>query len=47
MTQERPNTISGLNAKRKELLDLHTLLMATAKLVIVDVRHVDAVIRHL
>lgn len=45
MTQERPNTISGLQAKRKELLNLHTQLMATAKLVIVDVRTIDACIR--
>lgn len=42
---ERPNTVSGLEAKRKELADLHAKLMAEAKSVQSDIGHVDACIR--
>ncbi len=45
MTQERPNTISGLQAKRKELATLHRQLVAEAKKVLCDIDHLDAVIR--
>ena len=42
---ERPNTISGLNAKRKELATLHNQLVKEAKKVLCDIDHIDAVIR--
>lgn len=45
MTQDRPNTISGLQAKRKELATLHRQLVAEAKKVLCDIDHIDAVIR--
>ncbi len=42
---ERPNTISGLQAKRAELAKLHKHLLAEAKKVLCDIDHIDAVIR--
>ena len=42
---ERPNTIAGLQAKRKELATLHAKLIAEAKKVLCDIDHVDATIR--
>jgi len=45
MTHERPNTISGLQAKRAELVKLHKHLIAEAKKVICDIDHIDATIR--
>lgn len=45
MTYERPNTISGLQAKRKELVALHNKLIAEAKKVLCDIDHIDATIR--
>lgn len=42
---ERPNTISGLQAKRKELATLHKQLIAEAKKVLCDIDHIDATIR--
>lgn len=45
MNQERPNTISGLQAKRKELAALHRQLVAEAKKVLCDIDHLDAAIR--
>ena len=42
---ERPNTISGLKAKRKELVKLHKDLCAEAKSVLCDIDHIDATIR--
>ena len=45
MTQERPNTVSGLQAKRKELVKLHKDLVAEAKKVMCDIDHLDATIR--
>jgi hypothetical protein len=42
---ERPNTISGLQAKRAELIKLHDQLVADAKKVMVDIDHLDATIR--
>ncbi len=42
---ERPNTISGLQAKRKELVKLHKNLIAEAKKVLCDIDHIDACIR--
>lgn len=45
MTQERPNTISGLQAKRAELAKLHKNLIAEAKKVLCDIDHLDACIR--
>lgn len=45
MTQERPNTVSGLVAKRKELATLHRQLVAEAKKVLCDIDHLDAAIR--
>lgn len=44
-TYERPNTISGLQAKRKELAKLHKDLTAEAKKVLCDIDHIDATIR--
>ncbi|MDP3740158.1 MAG: hypothetical protein Q8R02_22425 [Hyphomonadaceae bacterium] len=44
-TMERPNTISGLQAKRAELIKLHENLVADAKKVMVDIDHLDATIR--
>lgn len=45
MTQERPNTISGLQAKRAELIRLHAQLTEDAKKVLCDIDHLDATIR--
>ncbi len=45
MTYERPNTISGLQAKRKELATLHNKLIKEAKQVLCDIDHLDASIR--
>lgn len=42
---ERPNTISGLQAKRAELLKLHDQLIADAKKIVCDIDHIDATIR--
>lgn len=42
---DRPNTISGLQAKRKELAKLHSKLIAEAKKVLCDIDHIDATIR--
>ncbi len=42
---ERPNTISGLQAKRKELAKLHNELVKEAKKVLCDIDHIDATIR--
>lgn len=42
---ERPNTISGLQAKRAELIKLHDNLIADAKKVTCDIDHLDACIR--
>lgn len=42
---ERPNTVSGLNAKRAELVKLHKNLQAEAKKVLCDIDHIDACIR--
>ena len=42
---ERPNTISGLQSKRKELLKLHGRLVSEAKKVLCDIDHLDATIR--
>lgn len=45
MTQERPNTVAGLVAKRKDLAKLHKELLAEAKKVLCDLDHIDATIR--
>ena len=45
MTYERPNTVSGLQAKRSELVKLHKQLLAEAKKVLCDIDHIDATIR--
>lgn len=45
MTPERPNTVSGLQAKRSELAKLHQKLIAEAKKVLCDIDHIDACIR--
>ena len=42
---ERPNTISGLQAKRAELVTLRKNLVAEAKKVLCDIDHIDACIR--
>lgn len=42
---ERPNTIAGLQAKRAELIKLHSQLVADAKKVLCDIDHLDATIR--
>lgn len=42
---ERPNTVSGLQAKRTELAKLHGQLKAEAKKVLCDIDHLDACIR--
>ena len=42
---ERPNTISGLQSKRKELVKLHGRLVDEAKKVLCDIDHLDATIR--
>lgn len=42
---ERPNTVSGLQAKRAELAALHKRLVAEAKEVLQDIDNIDAVIR--
>lgn len=45
MTQERPNTISGLEAKRAALLRPHGNLVEDAKRVLCDIDPIDATIR--
>ena len=42
---ERPNTISGLQAKRKELVKYHKYLEHERKKIICDIDHIDATIR--
>jgi hypothetical protein len=42
---ERPNTISGLQAKRTELVTLRKQLVSEAKKVLCDIDHIDACIR--
>jgi hypothetical protein len=42
---ERPNTVSGLQAKRTELVKLRKHLIADAKKVLCDIDHLDACIR--
>jgi hypothetical protein len=42
---ERPNTIAGLEAKRKELTKLRAMLEAEVRKVTCDLDHVDACIR--
>jgi hypothetical protein len=42
---ERPNTISGLQAKRAELVKLRKGLVKEAKKVLCDIDHIDACIR--
>ena len=42
---ERPNTVSGLQAKRAELAALHKRLVAEAKEVLQDIDNINAVIR--
>ncbi len=42
---ERPNTISGLQTKRAELVKLRKDLMREAKKVLCDIDHIDATIR--
>ena len=42
---ERPNTVSGLQAKRKELAALHGRLTDEARKVLRDIEHVDACIK--
>jgi hypothetical protein len=42
---ENPNTISGLQTKRKELAKLHSHLIAEGKKVLCDIDHIDATIR--
>ncbi|PWE31161.1 hypothetical protein DDZ14_14160 [Maritimibacter sp. 55A14] len=44
-TYERPNTVSGLKAKRKELSDLRARYKAEIKKLTVDIDHLDAAIR--
>lgn len=44
MTTERPNTVSGLTAKRDELIKLRNHLEAEARKVTCDIDHLDAVI---
>ncbi len=44
-TYERPNTISGLQAKRTDLVKLRKELMREAKKVLCDIDHIDACIR--
>lgn len=45
MTQERPNTVSGLVAKHKELSDLRERYRAEIKKLTVDIDHIDACLR--
>ncbi len=45
MTYERPNTVCGLVAKRKELCDLRDRYKAEIKKLTVDIDHLDACIR--
>ncbi|WP_031551301.1 hypothetical protein [Parvularcula oceani] len=45
MTYERPNTVSGLVAKHKELCDLRDRYKAEIKKLTVDIDHLDACIR--
>ncbi len=42
---ERPNTVSGLKARRKELMVLHERLIANAKILVADIRTLDACIK--
>jgi hypothetical protein len=42
---ERPNTVSGLNAKREELVKYRARLEAEIRKVTCDIDHVDAAIR--
>lgn len=42
---ERPNTIAGLQAKRKELVKLRAALEADVRKVTCDLDHIDATIR--
>ncbi len=42
---ERPNTVSGLQAKRAELVKLRELLQADFKKVTCDIDHLDACLR--
>ena len=42
---ERPNTISGLQSKRKEMATLYRRLIAESKKVLCDLDHIDATIR--
>lgn len=44
-TYERPNTISGLQAKRRELGQLRKHLLDEAKKVLGDIDHIDACIK--
>jgi hypothetical protein len=44
-TYERPNTISGLQTKRAELVKLRKELVREAKKVLCDIDHIDACIR--
>ncbi|MDW3222035.1 MAG: hypothetical protein R8G34_03995 [Paracoccaceae bacterium] len=39
---ERPNTVSGLNAKRKELTKLLGKITTEAELVRTSIKHIDA-----
>jgi len=45
MKQERPNTVAGLVAKHKELMDLRDRHQAEIKKLTVDIDHLDACIR--
>lgn len=43
--EHRPNTISGLQAKRRELTKLHDNLVSETRKVLCDIDHLDACIR--
>lgn len=45
MEIQRPNTVAGLNAKRKELAELRSQYQAEIKKLTVDIDHLDASIR--
>lgn len=45
MTTERPNTVSGLIAKRAELVKLRDQLEADIRAITVDIDHLEAAIR--
>lgn len=45
MTTERPNTLSGLIAKRAELVKLRDQLEADVRAITVDIDHLEAAIR--